>query len=921
MRNSRSVCLLCRHIATAKGAARNLQHQPQILQFVTKAQKADDLVNLAMGIYPSNPEPPEPPEPPDPLADEVETFRIRKTTPNPPYDPVERIRKQHMPRPFKDPRLFKNPKYSLARRTKKRDSFLVDQLFQQIVREQQAVAKGEEVQPTKRAIVNTEKEALFEIMKGLGVVEQMVNKGEPGIKIYEYFQKNIYRPILNLDLRALPHAYAIIVERMTDAVHKAKLAVMRSPEFPPVSVMLLNSTKVSGPQPRKWNRLVGALVQEIVKLDAAEETPDSSLVDDGDGLYTKEAMLDDLLECWKLLSLPSTALTSKTDDDILQGFWFPRLDKFSLKQLAHHGHFIPAFCRAFPHLPSRELGAPTTILAIATYALLLDPRRTNQDRKLRATRLVSRIAYLIAYVPYKWSDLRRDTMTHFPELLSYIEVQWPKITKNLRDRIEDINDSNTETTPEISSSSTIPGNPPSPAPTKLVDPAVYIDDINERSLAYNLQIAINTRKFLEVNRRWAAFIQADRRDLITPERMEVLRKYPDIFDLFIHARMALNQPDKALEVFNTLRIVDIKPTLKTWNGMLDGCKKAHNLNAINNVWNKLVSSKVKMDTKLWTTRLSGLMACEDHEGAIKALKDMIAIWNNPKHSKEYAVKPTIEPVNAVFAGLLAQNKVKEAEQLLAWAQKQGIEPDIFSFNPLLRRYIQDMRPDDARKVLSRMKERGIDADEATFTILIEAAFAQLQPDDHEGGVRTVKNMLEAIETAGLKANMQNYGKIIYHLLQGNDNAKGAVQHVLSHLWDRGYELTPHIYTMLVDHYFSMTPPDINAVETLLERRRIFDYDDRDIVLYDRLARGYSQAGMPEKALLYYYKLARANVNIRLYTQAHILNALLKKNLDEQARQLVESARAMYNKKRENGEPEQTGQGDHLFWRMVAAHGL
>ncbi|KAI1090850.1 hypothetical protein F5B19DRAFT_461303 [Rostrohypoxylon terebratum] len=908
MSNSKSVCLLCRHIAAAKGAARNLQWQPQISQFSTKAPKADDVVNLAMGIDLPKSDPAEYGKRPEDPRNALLSFR--RTTPI--SFPSDRLHLYSSKRETSE---------KLRKKREKSSSQRADDLFRQIVREQQAVAEGEKPQDTNRSKNNAEKEAIFHVMKTLGEAEQMLIKGEPASEIYDYYLTNIHPTIMNLNMYSIPQACAQVLERLTNTVIKAKMDAMRSPKFPPASVMLLNSIKVTGTQPRKWNRLVGALVQEIVKLDTSEETPDSSVVDDG--LYTKDAMLDDLVECWKILSLPRTALANETDDEVLKGFWFPRLDKYSLKQLAHKGNFPAAFSRAFPHIDATSLGAPTTVLAIATYALLVDPRRTNRDLKLRATRLVSRIAYLIAYVPYREPDLRRDTKGHFPGLLDYIDTQWPKITKNLKDRIDDINDSNTETTPEIASLPATPdGSLGLAGSAEPVDPAAFTDDINERSLTYHLQLAISTQKRAEVDRRWAAFIQAKRRDLITPERMEVLRKHPDMFDLFIHTRMALDQPDKAVEVFNALRIAGIKPTLKTWNAMLDGCKKAHNLNGVKNVWAKVRASGVKVDTKLWTTRVSGLMACSDHAGAIAALQEMVDEWNqSSKDENSTAVKPTIEPVNAVISGLLGQNQVKEAEELLAWAGKQDIEPDIFTFNPLLRRYIQDERPDDARRVLSTMKERRINADEATFTALIEAAFAQLDPSDHQAGFRTVKSMLEGMEASGLKANMQNYGKIIYHLLQGSDKAKSAVQHILSHLWDKGLELTPHIYTMLIDYYFSMNPPDTAAVEALLERRRILDYDDRDFVLYDRLARRYSEAGMPERALQYYYRLARANVSVRLFTQAHILNALLQKGLDQEARRLVDNARALHNRKHEEGEVEQTGPGDHLFWRMAAAHGL
>ncbi|KAI1457238.1 hypothetical protein F4805DRAFT_199276 [Annulohypoxylon moriforme] len=880
MKNTRSACLLCRHIAAAKGGARTYPWHLQMSQFsTTPPSKSDDLASLALGLNSTKSN--------HHGSDSVDNTEEKKT-------PVRRVM-----RPDERDAIIRW-KYETKAKQKeksKRDEARVDALFQQIVHQQEnSRSESEEMLMGGTSKKNLVKLALFKAIKDLGELERMLEKDEPAAKVFTYFKTTILPTLEQLDM-VVPKVYRVTVKRMVEWLYIAKAEAIRSPELPPVSEMLLTLTKVDNVSPRKWAKLVGRLVEELVKIDTSAESSDSSA--NFSGSITRHAMLSDLIECWKILSLPNAARRN-SENEVLEGFWFPRLDKWSIAKCSESGNWPEAFSRAFPHFRREQLGEPIAILAIATYALLVDPRRTSPELRRRATRLISRVAYLITYIPYNPTALKGHASKYYPELVGYVTTQWAIARKTLREKVENIDK-------------------PEPPPQPSNNP----DDINERTLTYHLHLTITARNTKEVDKRWRAFTQTQLYGQeISQERAKELKKYPDIFDLFIYTRMALNEPEKALNVLKVIRSIGLKPTLKTWNVMLDGCKKAHNLNGIRNVWAKLIASGMKLDMRLWTTRISGLVECGDCDGAIEALREMSRLWTQSSRDENaMAVKPTIEPVNAVFAGLLRQNKVKEAEKLLGWADRHGLEPDIFTYNPLLRRYIQEGRLSAVRDLFDTMKERGITADAATFTILIDAAFSQVAPDDTEGEARAVTMALEGIEKAGLEPNLQNYGKIMYNLLQGSNTTRNAVKHVLSHLWERGFELTPHIYTMLVDFFFSQEPPDIQGVHSLIERRRFLDFDDRDVVFYDRVILGYTRVKLSQRALSHYYKLSRTGVLVPISTQVKLLHGLLLEDREGDARDMVENTLSIYIKRHNEGSVEGAEFWDHLFWRLAAAHGL
>ncbi|KAI1417654.1 hypothetical protein F5Y13DRAFT_151534 [Hypoxylon sp. FL1857] len=868
MKGSRSACLLCRHIVATKGGSRIPQWQPQVSRFSTTVPSRSDEQAATRT--------PDQPIPSDVPVDKPELNRVRKVVHN-------------------ERQSSSNTKWSQSklRKMPAKDSARVDALFQEIILEQIG-SKDVAAQPTPKGAIMD-----LTLVKAIGELEQMIAKGESEVDAFSYLKTEIY-PMLREPDVTIPQVFYRVVSRLMKDVVAAKREAMRSPKLPTVAEIFRVYADIGEMKPPEWAALVGELVKNIVRTGSPTRQQEPAA--DGEGLITHDAMLADLVDCWRVLSLPKVIPTTP-GNEVTDGFWFPRLDQYSVRRLSDKGNFPAVFNGLFPHHRPNHLGPPVAVLAIATYALLLDPQRSNPDARRSATHFISKIAYLITFVNFRDPALQREIRHSFPELEDYVMTRWPILKKQLEEKTESVNTSTGHVQPSEFPHSTSSGG------------------INPAALGQRLSLAYRSKNLSEVDEVWQKFIGPDKD--ISPERAAELRKYPDLFDYFINIRMALNQPDHGIHVLNTLRKVGLKPTLKTWNIMLDGCKKARNINVIRNLWAKLSGSGMKLDEKLWTTRVSALIESGDVQGGMQALEEMMTIWNeSSKDENTTAVKPTIEPVNAALVGLVRQGRVSAAESLLAWAGRHGIEPDVFTYNTLLRRFIRDGRSQDAQKLFATMRDTGVRADEATFTIVLDAAFERIEEDDVEEQAKTVAGVLDDMKAAGLEANLQTYGKMIYNLLRWGDKAKETVRAVLAHLWSKGHELSPHIYTMLVEHYFARQPPDLDAVETLIQRRRLVDRDDMDNTFYDRVIKGYALVGQTDKALEIYYRLAYSGVSVILSTQVELLRALLKKGQTEDARELVANTKEMFMESHRGvSDIENAGIWGHPFWRLAAQNGL
>lgn len=860
MKGSRTTCLLCRHIITTSGRSRASQWEAQAARLSsTSASPPQDTAA-------ENPK--------HNSGDNPGSSRVRRVLPSQqklnPTTPWSKIGRKKLP---------------------PRDSARTDAIFHQIVGEQTTrinTSPGEAQNGTNMDLA---------LVQAIGKLGHMIDKGQSEAEAYAYLKTEIY-PMLRKPDVTIPRVFSQVVLRLMDNIVAAKRESPRSPELPTVADIFRVYADIGEMKPQRWATLVGDLVQSIVNIDPSTEKQATTPVDEK--LATRDAMLIDLVESWKVLSLPGVVPTTP-DNDLTDGFWFPKLNKHVLVKSSGLGNFPAALGSLFSQYHANQLGAPVAVLAIATYTLLLDPQRSNMIAKQSAARFIFKVAYLITFVNYGEEALRTDVLNTFPGLENYIMGQWPIIKKKLKDTVDSMSSGTTFAPPSNHVSSTTPGT--------IIGPVV----------ASRLNRAFVNKNPNEVSNCWQGFVGSG--DDISPERVMELQKNADLFDLFINIWMGLNKPDRAIIALNTLRKVGLRPTVKTWNSMLDGCKKARNINGLKNVWAKIAASKIKLDMRIWTTRVSGLMEGGDFEGGIQALQEMAQLWKKSRVDENVsAVEPTIEPINAALVGLLRNDQVSTAESLLAWASRQGIEPDAFTFNTLLRRFVRDGRHEDGRRLFSIMKNAGIQANEATFTIILDSAFSKIAPNDVETQAQTVTDVLNEMEAAGLEANMQTYGKLVHTLLQAGGQAQKALKFVLAHLWGQGHEISPQIYTMLLENYFARSPPDLDAVEALLQRRRLLHHNDVDRILSDRVIRGYVMVGQTDKALDMYYQVSNTNTTISLSTSRDLLHALLNEGRIDEARGIVANTKKMYKATFEEATEASTF-WRHPFWQLAVNAGI
>ncbi|KAK3375277.1 glutathione S-transferase-like protein [Podospora didyma] len=401
------------------------------------------------------------------------------------------------------------------------------------------------------------------------------------------------------------------------------------------------------------------------------------------------------------------------------------------------------------------------------------------------------------------------------------------------------------------------------------------------------------------------------------------QKTPDVLNYFILAFMGMRQQQRAIDVWNYTEMIGVKPTIKTWNSMILGCSVAKNADGIEVVWKKLISSGIKLDAAIWTTRVDGLISAGKPEAGLRALNEMAQVWlerNKPGGSGQDAVQPTVEPINAAVNGLMRLGKIADCYKVLAWAGKHKIDPDIFTFNTLLRPLVRQGQTEQVTAVLKMMSGMGIEPTTATFTIMLEGVLANLDSTCPEQQVALVTKIIEDMEAAGVVANMMTFSKMIYILLQEGGGSLEAVNAVLATIRSRGWELNSHIYTMLAEHHFARDPPEPEAVAALIRNHGLVANKAIDRVFWERVVKGYCQVGRTEEALAIFNRVFASGTTMSLSTLYEFLLALIRDGQMQQAAKLVESLGTMNeaaDRNREGGSRE----WKHRFWHLADQYGL
>lgn len=359
----------------------------------------------------------------------------------------------------------------------------------------------------------------------------------------------------------------------------------------------------------------------------------------------------------------------------------------------------------------------------------------------------------------------------------------------------------------------------------------------------------------------------------------------NVYEQFLLTFLALRRPQSALEVWNLMVYTGIEPTVRTWSVMMKGCHLSRDVHIMQSMWHRMRDSGIRPDVTAWSTRIYGLLRVGKIHDGLQALDEMGEEWtmavrqhraelSRGKKSKGKSQldvhaldpslpldvpKPNVAILNSAITAL-GNRGAEHIPSILAWSRSFEIEPDVISYNALLSVSLGQGQGDEGLKVLQRMAAAGIEPDSATFTILLNNMFhsAFLKGLSHKEQENHIMDFVSSVESNGVQIDGKGYALLIDRLLKEYVNLP-AVNTVLAHMAARNVQPSPHIYTILMTHYFDMSPPDLKSADMLwnqLQSRNNNYGAVLDTIFYDRMVEGYARHGDAGRTMAFLTRMGK-----------------------------------------------------------------
>lgn len=650
---------------------------------------------------------------------------------------------------------------------------------------------------------------------------------------------------------------------------------------------------------KKWADSVMSLIRNLVTRSTAKtDYPDAEAYERS--IARKDVLLQDMVDTWTVFNRRRAHNYGPLDVQ-KWSLRFPQLDEAQLLKYARTGEAMKAINMLFPHIKGNDF-LPIRPLAIASFVVLADPAHSSLGAQEKAKPFLDSMGKVLAAVPI-WKTGLQGIFAEHPDVLAYVLSRWDSVVSQLRQTDR-----------------------PKHRPQKIVSKP----DVNQhggpsdRHIMQKVNTALGMGDSDAAEAAWARFWGPEA--VLSEERKAELQDMVHVFHHFITAFTALHRPQRALEVWESMTRIGAQPTVKTWTSLIEGCRRSKNAVGIENVWRKLLASGIEVDEAAWSARVVGLISCGEPEAGLRALDEML-----------HQSKLTIAPVNAAVAALIRLNAMSAARKVLDWASQNSIEPDIMTFNTLLRPLVVQGNAAQIESLLKIMKEKGVEPDAATYTVLLEGIIGSSKDVDPAEQVKSVNDLFEQMDAAGVEANMQTFARMVYLLLgEPGANSYEAVGAIREHIQRKGLRMSTQMHTILLDHYFGLDPPDLAAVEDLMNKEglkwRMFLQRGLDKVFWERVIKGYALAGETDRAFEIFEQVNNIGSAMTLDTLATLLRSLVKTGKMEEARKTVEIVKKHRQNSyvNSNGETEglaggrQTRRGRywrHRFWAYAVECGL
>lgn len=268
---------------------------------------------------------------------------------------------------------------------------------------------------------------------------------------------------------------------------------------------------------------------------------------------------------------------------------------------------------------------------------------------------------------------------------------------------------------------------------------------------------------------------------------------------FVQAR----DMDQANSIWHWLASRDppLTPGVACWAGLLRGYAARGNVASVESAFAEMQRTPgLEPDYFAWMERVEAYFEAKEPDEAMRVAREMMrdrhVLRDLEREDQGSPARFPLRMWNRLQSGLLATNRVRDAEALLGEMEQNGVAPTITTVNAFLKHYTRGTKPDLAgvSRVLQLVADKGLEADVYTFTMLLQALLAVGQRD---ASAKTI----EIMQATGIMPTATTYGALIHSLAStGETEHLRAATQLLDEMESKRMQTNEIVYTSLIQGY-------------------------------------------------------------------------------------------------------------------------
>ncbi|KAL9299665.1 Pentatricopeptide repeat-containing protein [Arabidopsis thaliana] len=345
-----------------------------------------------------------------------------------------------------------------------------------------------------------------------------------------------------------------------------------------------------------------------------------------------------------------------------------------------------------------------------------------------------------------------------------------------------------------------------------------------------------------------------------------------LFDIALSAYLHEGKPHVALQIFQKMIRLKLKPNLLTCNTLLIGLVRypsSFSISSARAVFDDMVKIGVSLNVQTFNVLVNGYCLEGKLEDALGMLERMVS---------EFKVNPDNVTYNTILKAMSKKGRLSDLKELLLDMKKNGLVPNRVTYNNLVYGYCKLGSLKEAFQIVELMKQTNVLPDLCTYNILINGLC-------NAGSMREGLELMDAMKSLKLQPDVVTYNTLIDGCFElglslearklmeqmENDGVKAnQVTHNISLKWlckeEKREAVTRKVKELVDMHGFSP-----------------------DIVTYHTLIKAYLKVGDLSGALEMMREMGHKGIKMNTITLNTILDALCKERKLDEAHNLLNSA--------------------------------